>query len=54
LQVIKCTNPACDGKILLEAQGEVKKKCPKCKEYTHVVTTSKGIIDLSASSKPTP
>jgi phage FluMu protein Com len=44
LQVIKCTN--C-GKVLLEASGEVKKICPKCKEINHVVTTSKGVINLS-------
>lgn len=44
LQVIKCQN--C-GKTLLEANGEVKKICPKCKSVTHVVVTSKGVIDLS-------
>lgn len=44
MQIIKCLH--C-GKVLLEANGEVKKICPKCKETTHVVVTSKGIIDLS-------
>jgi phage FluMu protein Com len=47
LQTIKCTNPLCDGKVLLEAIGEVKKICPKCGKVTHVVVTSKGIIDLN-------
>lgn len=44
LQVIKCL--AC-GKVLCEANGEVKKICPKCKAVTHVVVTSKGVINLS-------
>ena len=44
MEVIKCQ--AC-GKTLCEANGEVKKICPKCKNVTHVVVTSKGIIDLS-------
>ena len=44
LEIIKCTT--C-GKTLLEASGEVNKICPKCKNVTHVVVTSKGIIDLS-------
>lgn len=44
MQEIKC--PYC-GKVLLEANGEVKKHCPKCKEWVHVVVTSKGIINLS-------
>lgn len=47
MQVIKCTN--C-GKTLCEASGEVKKICPKCKGITHVVVTSKGIIDLNKST----
>jgi len=44
LQEIRCKN--C-GKLLLESTGEVKKICPKCKSVTHVIVTSKGIIDLS-------
>lgn len=40
---IRCPN--CN-KLLLEANGEVKKTCPKCKEIIHIVTTSKGIINL--------
>ena len=44
LQIIRCQK--C-GKVLCEAIGEVKKICPKCKETTHVVVTSKGIINLS-------
>ncbi len=51
LQTIKCTNPACNGKILCEANGEVKKICPKCGLTTHVVVTSKGIINLSDKIK---
>lgn len=43
MKEVHCTN--C-GKVLLEANGEVRKKCPKCKEWTHVVVTSKGIINL--------
>jgi phage FluMu protein Com len=35
------------GKLLLEASGEVKKICPKCRKVIHVVVTSKGIINLS-------
>ncbi len=46
MQVIKCVH--C-GKTLCEAGGEVKKICPKCKGITHVVVTSKGIIDLDTS-----
>lgn len=48
LQTIKCTS--C-GKTLLEAAGEVKKKCPKCGQTTHVVVTSKGIINLGDKIK---
>lgn len=48
LQTVKCTS--CD-KTLLEALGEVKKICPKCGKLTHVVVTSKGIIDLSDKIK---
>jgi phage FluMu protein Com len=44
LQTVKCVH--C-GKTLLEASGEVKKICPKCGQVTHVVVTSKGIIDLN-------
>jgi phage FluMu protein Com len=36
------------GKLLLEASGEVKKICPKCKTENHVVTTSQGIIQLNS------
>ena len=43
MQTIKCTH--CN-KTLLEAHSEVKKKCPSCKEYTHVVVTSCGVVDL--------
>ena len=43
MQLIKCTS--CN-KTLLEANGEVKKICPNCKNTTHVVVTSKGIINL--------
>lgn len=43
LQAIRCSNCS---KILLEATGEVKKICPKCKTENHVVVTSKGIINL--------
>jgi phage FluMu protein Com len=48
LQKVKCVS--C-GKLLLEAIGEVKKICPKCKAVTHVVVTSKGIINLSQKEK---
>jgi len=41
VKCVKC------GKLLLEALGEVKKICPKCGATTHVVVTSKGIINLS-------
>ena len=44
MELVKCTT--C-GKTLLESSGEVKKICPKCKETTHVVVTSKGIINLA-------
>lgn len=44
LQLIKCI--AC-GKTLCEASGEIKKICPKCKNITHVVVTSMGIVDLN-------
>jgi phage FluMu protein Com len=40
---IFCSN--CNKK-LLEATGEIKKICPKCKTITHVVVTSNGVIDL--------
>ena len=43
IQSVHCSN--C-GKLLLEAFGEVKKICPKCKTENHVVVTSKGIINL--------
>jgi len=41
LHIIKCQN--C-GKVLLEAEGEGKKICPKCKETTHYVATTKGVF----------
>jgi NADH pyrophosphatase NudC (nudix superfamily) len=41
LQVIKCSN--C-GKVLLEANGEVRKICPKCKTVMHCMTTPFGIV----------
>jgi len=44
MQKVKCTT--C-GKLLCEAMGEVKKICPRCKNVTHVVVTSKGVIDLN-------
>jgi phage FluMu protein Com len=44
MQKVNCTT--C-GKLLCEAVGEVKKICPRCKNVTHVVVTSKGIIDLN-------
>ena len=44
MQEIRCQN--CN-KLLLEATGEVKKICPKCKTVNHVVVTSAGIIKLT-------
>ena len=44
IEEIRCTT--CN-KLLCESSGEVKKICPKCKNVTHVVVTSKGIIDLN-------
>jgi phage FluMu protein Com len=43
LQKINC--PSCK-KLLCEANGEIKKVCPRCKTVVHVVTTSKGVIEL--------
>jgi len=43
MQEIRCLT--C-GKLLLEASGEVKKICPKCKTVVHVVATTSGIINL--------
>jgi phage FluMu protein Com len=35
-------------KVLEEAlYGEIRKKCPYCGRYNHLVVTSKGIIDLN-------
>lgn len=51
LQTIKCTS--C-GKVLLEATGEVRKICPKCKTMVHVVTTSIGIFGMSEVEKLIP
>jgi phage FluMu protein Com len=48
LKPIKCTH--CK-KMLLEANGEVKKICPSCKKITHVVVTSVGIINLDKYKK---
>ena len=48
MQVIKCLT--C-GKTLCEAAGEIKKICPRCKQITHVVVTSKGVINLSTPGK---
>jgi len=42
------------GKLLLEANGEVKKICPKCKKEIHVVVTSKGIFNISDLEKILP
>lgn len=41
LQVVRCTN--C-GKVLCEANGEVKKICPKCKTVIHCITTPYGVV----------
>ena len=46
MQEIHCQNPKCN-KLLLEATGEVKKRCPKCGTWTHVVVTTEGIIKLT-------
>lgn len=43
LQKIKCQN--C-GKVLCEANGEIKKICPKCKKTTHVIVTSFGVYSI--------
>ncbi len=43
LQPVKCEN--C-GKLLCEASGEVRKKCPACKKITHIVATSEGIFSV--------
>ncbi len=43
MQEVRCLQ--CN-KLLLEANGEVKKICPKCKTEIHVVVTSTGIINL--------
>ena len=45
MQEIRCRT--C-GKLLLEASGEVKKICPKCKTVNHVVVTSQGVIQLNS------
>jgi phage FluMu protein Com len=44
LQIIKCKG--C-GKVLCEANGEVKKICPKCKIMNHVIVTSLGVYILT-------
>lgn len=46
MEEIKCTK--C-GKLLCEANGEVRKICPRCKEVVHVVVTNKGIINLNTT-----
>ena len=45
LQTIKCQN--C-GKVLCEANGEVKKICPKCKATNHVIINSLGSFYVGA------
>jgi phage FluMu protein Com len=47
MQEVRCVK--C-GKLLCEATGEVKKICPKCKETTHIVVTSQGVINLNKST----
>jgi phage FluMu protein Com len=44
VEEVRC--PKCN-KLLIEASGEVRKICPRCKTIIHIVTTSKGIINLS-------
>lgn len=48
MQPIKCHN--C-GKLLLEATGEGKKKCPKCHTMNHFIVTESlfGVIYIDAS-----
>lgn len=41
MQDIRCQK--CNKK-LLEAEGEGKKICPKCKELTHYVATTEGVF----------
>ncbi len=41
MQDIRCQN--CN-KMLLEADGEGIKKCPRCKQMTHYVATTKGVF----------
>ncbi len=41
MQDIRCQN--CNKK-LLEAEGEGKKICPRCKEMTHYVSTTEGVF----------
>lgn len=54
LKIIKCQN--CN-KVLLEANGEVKKICPKCKTTNHVIVNDFGIyyvgVDLSENPDKT-
>ncbi len=54
LKTIKCQN--C-GKVLLEASGELKKICPKCKTMNHVIINDLGMfyvgIDLASGSDKT-
>ena len=49
LKIIKCQN--C-GKVLCEANGEVKKVCPKCKTMNHVIINESGMfyvgVDLAS------
>lgn len=49
LKTIKCHN--C-GKTLLEAAGEGKKICPKCKTLNHFVVTEFGIIYIDKELAP--
>jgi len=51
MQEVRCKTPECRNKVLCEANGEVKKICPKCKQTIHVVVTSVGVIDLKPYEK---
>ena len=44
MKEIRCTKCS---KVLLEAYGEIKKICPKCKTIVHVVVTENRIINLA-------
>lgn len=51
LQIVTCKS--C-GKVLCEANGEVKKICPKCKTMNHVITNNSGVfhIGIDLSNEP--